>query len=351
MPIARSSDQPDPGARSESLEQEILDARNRIFDEELDHELHREAQHLANQGVQSADSTILLPYDADKQISIDLSSRDDIMAQEPFVDINVPDTIALFLRMLLSQAHQLNLQQRSQPPIPIREGQRPRPVYAILKPLMEILQHRSHIASLFTLLEGYRKSLTKAGLPLSFEVDPSTMGTTAGLSQARKSASSRNQVFADLLTASCSTKISIYALNRPVPLIIDVRTEISSPSFGTTYKFHNMASVTEKIVYSSISDVENEISHVLQEGIKEFIPETIDAWHGAEVGVELVSKFNPVLSRSQSLIVTLDKRHLSLVLYTSGSVEQQLAWQWCAEESAQGEGRSLREVLGDAEAT
>ncbi|KAL9130703.1 MAG: hypothetical protein Q9217_001182 [Psora testacea] len=344
--ISASSDPPEFGAQGEPLEHDILEARNSIFEEELDHELHREAQHLANQGVQCIDNIILLPYEEDKQIEIGLTPKDGIEDRESSKDDNISDIIALFLRILLSQAHQENLKHRSQPPAPIREGQYPRPVYAILKPVIELLQHRSRVASIYDLLEKYRRSFAKAGLLLSIQVDYPSLGPTEAFSQAAKSTSSRTQAFTDFVTALSSVKITMYVLDSDPSIVIDVNTRISSPTFGTTYRIQNTSANDSDIVYSYLPDLEREVSHILQEAIKNYIATTINGWHGAEVGVEMVSRFNSDLSRRESISVKLETRHLSLVLHASGSVEQQRAWQWHAEESGQGEKRSLQEVLG-----
>ncbi|KAL9098610.1 MAG: hypothetical protein Q9163_005762 [Psora crenata] len=346
VPISTASDHPDADPQSGSLEQEILDSRNGIFDEELDLELHREAEHLANQGVCRVDNGILIPYEEGKHIEIALVPKECIEDRQTSKDANTADVVALSLRILLSQAHQDNLQYRSQRPAPIREGERPRPVYAILKPIIQVLQHRSHVASVYGLLNDYRKSLIKAGLPLSIEATTLSLEPMIGFSEAVKLRSSRSHALTNFVTALSSVKITIYALDQLTPATIHVKT-IISPSVGTTYSIRDIFSKADDVVCTSLPELERGVSHLLLERIKRYIPATIGAWRDAEVGVMILTKFNTALSRRETLSLALERKSLSLFLRTSDSVERTNTWIWYAEESVPTEPKRLQEVLSD----
>ena len=344
FPKSKASGHANSGAQDESLEQTILSARNSIFDEELHHELHREAQHLANQGVQSIENAIVLPYEEDKQIEIQLVSRETLEDEQPTNYDTIPDIIVLFLRILLCQAHQQNLQRRSLPPAPIHKEQRSRPVYAILKPVIEILQHRSHVAALHRLLDEYRKSLTKAGLSLSIDVHSTSQDLTAAALKKEQSTGWRYNVLMDFVTILSSTTFTVHAPEQIPSIVVEMHSTISAPSFGTTYRIQAPLSNNNDVFFSSLADLECEMSHVLQECVKQYIPAAIDAWQGAEVGIEVVSKFNPALLRSETVSVALDRQHFGLIWHSSGALQQRKVWQWYAENS-DGETRSLLEVL------
>ena len=343
-PISTSSRDADEDGKTGSLEQEILAARNSIFDEELHHELHREAQHLANQGVQCIDSAIMLPYEDDERIEVDLRSSDN-EEQEAYPAKNViSNAILRALRLLLSQAHNQNLQDRSQPPIPLREGQSQRSVYAILKPIIEVLSHRSHAAATYDLLGNYSKVMAKAGLPMSFGSRP-TRNLVKAIPGSAKALKSRMKATLDFVTAMSSIKIVIHILDHADPTIIDITTTNSSPNFGTTYRIRIPESKDSAIVCSSLNDLECEISSILREAIKNYICATIDAWRGAEIGVEVISKYNPVLSRRDTISVDLDQHQLSLSWHANDGTTSRRVWFWRLNDDFEDQAQTLRDIL------
>ncbi|KAL9125354.1 MAG: hypothetical protein Q9175_008090, partial [Cornicularia normoerica] len=130
-PIASSTKDSKGTSEDHSVTQEILQARNSIFDEELHLELHREARNLVNQGVRCNGGRVLLPYEKDKQLEIDLVSLEDEDVEAPAGDGTIADAIVLSVRILLSHAHRQNLHRRSQIPPPLRETKPARPTYAL----------------------------------------------------------------------------------------------------------------------------------------------------------------------------------------------------------------------------
>ena len=139
-PIGASKEKLEDSEKGSVIARQILQARDSIFDEELHLEIHREARNLLNQDVRCKGSKVLVPFEQDKQIELDLVDAEQ-KASEPQTGSHVAaDSILIVLRLLLCQAHRQNLQNRSQVPPPLRgEGSRPRPVYSILKPIMATL--------------------------------------------------------------------------------------------------------------------------------------------------------------------------------------------------------------------
>lgn len=139
-PIATSTEKLRDSEQGSAVARQILQARDSIFDEELQMEIHREARGLLSQDVRCKGSKVLMPFEGDKQVEVDLVDAEQ-MENEPQLEKHVAaDAILIALRLLLSQAHRLNLRTRSQVPPPLRgDGTRPRPVYAILKPILETL--------------------------------------------------------------------------------------------------------------------------------------------------------------------------------------------------------------------
>ena len=139
-PIASSTEKLQDNEEGSAIARQILQARDSIFDEELHMEIHREARNLLSQDVQCKGSKVLIPFERDKQVEVDLVDAEHDDDESQLGSHIASDTILIALRLLLSQAHRQNLRNRSQVPPPLRgEGTRPRPVYAILKPIMETL--------------------------------------------------------------------------------------------------------------------------------------------------------------------------------------------------------------------
>lgn len=166
VPISSSVKSSERTSEEMPVETLLLQARNSIYDEELYHELHREARNLTNQGVQSSDGKISIPYEDGKHIEIDLmpSTHDGDLQHEN----NICAGIAISLRVLLSHAHRQNLRRRVQPPPPMREGKTPRPTYAILMPVLEHVQHDLQLKTTTRLLDDLRDLCLKIGFHLRF---------------------------------------------------------------------------------------------------------------------------------------------------------------------------------------
>ena len=144
-PIASSTEKLQDSEDGSAIARQILQARDSIFDEELHMEIHREARNLLSQDVRCKGSRVLIPFEKDKQVEVDLVDAEQV-DDETQLEIHVAaDTVLIALRLLLSQAHRQNLRNRSQVPPPLRgEGTRTRPVYAILKPIVETFSRGEH---------------------------------------------------------------------------------------------------------------------------------------------------------------------------------------------------------------
>lgn len=139
--ISASKERLQDSEKGSAIARQILLARDSVFDEELHMEIHREARTLLGEDVRCKDSKVLVPFEEDKQVEVDLVHAEQQLDGEARLESHITaDTVLIALRLLLSQAHRLNLKNRSQVPPPLKgEGKRPRPVFAILKPIYELL--------------------------------------------------------------------------------------------------------------------------------------------------------------------------------------------------------------------
>lgn len=143
-----------------SIATHLLQARDSVFDAELQLELHREARLLLSHGVRCEGSRVLVPYEGDKQIEIDLIDAEPDPGQPVHATPQgsqphdtalqiVSHSVGLALRLLLSEAHRKTLRERSQIPAPLKGTAKPRPVYPLLKPIVDMLEARRDVMEVF----------------------------------------------------------------------------------------------------------------------------------------------------------------------------------------------------------
>lgn len=287
-PIASSTKSIKGIPEDDSVTKEILKARNSIFDEELHHELHREARRFVNQGVRCIGESVLIPYETDSQIEIDLVSLEDEDPEAPAGDSTIADAIALSLRILLSHAHQQNLQRRSQIPPPLRETKPFRSIYALLKPIIEYIQHQSQVASLKTFLSNLQQTLSAAGLPFSFS-PPTSPHNLATLSNA---SSNPNKSKVETLLQSLTSPLhSTTTLQVPTVLTtatINIHTTllpppqhrmpftltINSPPPSTT-----IAALPTSTNLATLAALTDHILHILTLSILQHTTSAFPTWH------------------------------------------------------------------------
>jgi mediator of RNA polymerase II transcription subunit 17 len=156
-------------AADDSVEKTTLQARDTLFEEELFHELNREARSLASSGVTAHRHLIEFAYDDGHQIILDLVDPEDMPSEAETTEPDpqcgiIAEATAHALRILLSYSHRQNLRRRSQFPPPLTNHKRPTPQYHLLRPILSYLQHNSHLRSLQAFMNDTYNVLRTAGL-------------------------------------------------------------------------------------------------------------------------------------------------------------------------------------------
>ncbi|MDI1486133.1 MAG: RNA polymerase II mediator complex subunit [Ramalina farinacea] len=353
-PISTVYSRPLPDRSSDSLEGEILEARNSIYDEELVHEIQREAQYLANHGVQCIDNRVFLPYESNQQIELSLESSDEASEQmERSSHDDIPELISIFLRLSLSQAHLQNLHDRSKPPSAIREGKQPHKIYQLLAPIVQILQHRASMSALQYLLHQVTGYMAKAGLLFSSEMEPFSPKLESSGSLSNDSPPARVQAVLGLISAFTSSTIHITLPGQSAPLRLRIFTSIAAPNFGTSYYIHHPSAPGSKESVSSLpslADFKIELGSLLQRAIKHHITRSIHTWQNAENGVDVILRANPETKAKDKLAVSADLNHFRVDWQRSGNLleSRAMTWVWYADHGPlQQETRPLHEVLSD----
>ena len=170
--IGASTIPADASAASEDIVDEILQARNSLFEDELFYEMNREARAAANLGFTTGHNLIKFDLKNSKRVEFRLMK----LGNEPktpsttWPENATAEMIALSLRLLLSRAHRHNHKRRTKPPPPMTSKPRQVPEYALLRPVISLLQHRSYLQELNTSLEDLLGALRAAGLDTSLTI-------------------------------------------------------------------------------------------------------------------------------------------------------------------------------------
>ncbi|PYH42861.1 mediator of RNA polymerase II transcription subunit 17 [Aspergillus saccharolyticus JOP 1030-1] len=219
----------------DSIERRILQARDTVYEEELFHEMVREARILGSQGVTTRQNLVQVPVSEDQEILLDLVDVDQGEPAETETHTNEHDTladaVAHSIRILLAYAHRQNLRRRTQPPPPLSQKRRTIPEYQLLRPVMAYLQHTAHVRSLETFLNEMAEVLKSAGLRCEITAAPFA---SVRLPQAPSSAPKVEALVRPFLMPFEST----FTGNLITPessFCVKVRTSTVAPPAGTFY--------------------------------------------------------------------------------------------------------------------
>lgn len=353
QPIASNIGDRDNGAEEVSVEREILRARDSLFDEELHHELDREARNLVNQGVRCADGIVLLPYETDKQIEITLLFQEDGSFLEATSSHPVADAIVVTLRILLSHAHRQNLQNRSKMPLPLREHKPARPIYALLKPILEYLQHQSYLESMQTFIEGFGRTLAAAGFDMSIK---RTRSSERHESMAFAIAPSQHSTVDDIiktLTLPLDTTMTLLFQPEPTAIKIKAHTALQPPHFGTTFHVTiqdptpdtPMSILPPQTQFTTLTTLENHIIDCLGLVIIQRLVSEFPKWRTISAYDKSIVRSDPKTTDKETVSVQLGKGQLILHYLRGGKQKVSTSWIWYGDQSG-GTEKGLIEIFG-----
>ncbi len=343
----------DNGAEEVSVERDILRARDSLFDEELHHELDREARNLVNQGVRCVDGSILLPYETCKQIEITLVPLNDEPFGKATSSDHVADAIAVALRILLSHAHRRNLQNRSKMPLPLREHKPARPIYALLKPILEYLQHQSYVESMQTFVEGFGRTLAVAGFDMSIK---RTRSSECRDTMAFAIAPSQKSTVDDMiktLTLPLDTTMMLSFQSEPTAIKVRAHTALQPPHFGTTFQViipdpipdTLMSTLPPQTQFTTLTTLENHIIDCLSLVIIQRLVSVFPKWRTISAYDKSIVWSDPKTRDKETVSVQLGKGQLILRYLRGGKQKASTSWIWYGDRSGSME-QGLIEVFG-----
>lgn len=224
----------------ESIEGRILQARDTVYEEELFHELMREARVMNGQGVTTRQNLIRLAVSEEQEIMLDLvdvdqtapeASSDDIDMEGSHEDDVLADAIAHSIRILLSYAHRQNLHRRTQPPAPLSQKRRHIPEYCLLRPVLAYLEHRSHVRWLESFLYDMDQVMKSARISCDYTATPFASVNLRSKNSSLSKAEALVQAFLVPLESTFSGSL----VTPQSSFRAKIRTNLSGQPFGTNY--------------------------------------------------------------------------------------------------------------------
>ncbi|KAJ5163936.1 Mediator complex subunit Med17 [Penicillium coprophilum] len=218
-----------------NIEDRILQARDTVYEEELFHELVREARAIASFGVTTRQNLVRIPASDDLEILLDLVDTTE-NALQPQHDISQQGTslaegLAHTIRILLAYAHRQNLRRRTQLPPPLTPKTRAIPEHQLIRPALAYIKHMSHVCWLQSLLKDLFGVLQSANLkPPAY----TTRVFSAGKPRQTSPAPTPETLLGQFLTPLLST-FNGEILTPRGSFSISIHTNLSSPPFGTTF--------------------------------------------------------------------------------------------------------------------
>ncbi|OJJ50756.1 hypothetical protein ASPZODRAFT_137898 [Penicilliopsis zonata CBS 506.65] len=233
--IGRSKLVSTSSSNPESNDNLILQARDTLYEEELFHELVREARVVANQGVTTRQNLIQFAV-GEQEILLDLVDVDQAIESENTEQCSgqqgqLAQAIWHSIHILLAYSHRQNLRRRSQAPPPLSQKKRHLPEYPLLRPIMAYLQHNAHVRYLESFLRDVFGVLKSAGLKCNFVSCPFSSVRLPRPNSAGSKVENLVQGFLSPLESTFTASL----LNPRSSFNVTIRTSVISPSFGTSY--------------------------------------------------------------------------------------------------------------------
>ncbi|KAJ5773757.1 Mediator complex subunit Med17 [Penicillium paradoxum] len=319
------------------IESRILRARDTVYEEELFYELVREARAIASFGVTTRQNLIKIPASTDIEILLDLVDADEDNSQ-PEHEITQQGTslaegLAHTIRILLAYAHRQNLRRRTQLPPPLIPKARSIPEHQLLRPALAYIQHMYHVDWLQSLLKDLFGVLRSAGL------EPPAHTTNVSSTKGQKiSAASTVETLVEKFLTPLQSTFSGKLLTDRVSFSIVIRTNLSSPPFGTSFDVSfNMPQYLDLKSPGHLSqreEVEAAIAHLLLLDIVFTIApsrphksecdkdtQAKPRWEAVypQHGELSLSPFNA--GKGKKMKIVLSRRELSLEIYTVRSID------------------------------
>ncbi|KAJ5798596.1 Mediator complex subunit Med17 [Penicillium pulvis] len=335
-----SSTRPCPSTSNDadSIEHRILQARDSVFEEELFHELVREARSMASSGVTTRQNLIQVPASEDLEILLDLVDADDetLDADEDptATDKIFADGLAHSMRILLAFAHRQNLRRRTQMPPPLTSKKRTTPEYHLLRPALAYFQHLAQLRQLESFVRDIYGVLRSSGLDIP---DLTTKTFTNGPPPPSSSSATPLEALVQKILMPIESVLRGNLSTPDTFFSVKIRTNLSAPPFSTHYdvslNFPTFSDVKSPGHLALRAEVEAAVTHILLLDVvssissherslpKNNFDDTSKTWDAIypHLGELLLSGSSPETHKKMKVV--LSRHELSLSTYLVRSID------------------------------
>ena len=218
------------------FESQIVTARDNLLDEELFHEIGREARLAANQGIITRAEELELTIEDDLKIRLSLTGPEISPVGGAESDDDLASFIGLSARNLLLQAHDENRRRRSDPPPPIAVRAFPEPEYPILRPLIAVFRHALADKRMLNLVTTSILWPLQAAMWAGKDVDIERKSDS-------DNPSSESAMSQSIVSTEPQVTEYVFTLPSGKTATFKITTYLGRPSYGTSYE-------TSEVVYS-----------------------------------------------------------------------------------------------------
>ncbi|KAJ6075731.1 hypothetical protein N7499_007712 [Penicillium canescens] len=223
-----------PRNDEQTIESRILQARDTLYEEELFHELVREARATANYGVTTRQNLIRIPASDNLEILLDLVDIDenDLQSDQDISQegTRIAEGLSHTIRILLAYAHRQNLHRRTLLPLPLTPKKRSVPEHQLFRPALAYIQHMSHVLWLQSFLKDILGVLHSAALDI-----PAYTKHVFSTRMAQTSSAPTAEAVVERFLTPFESTFSGKLLTPRGSFSIAIHTNLSSPSFGTSF--------------------------------------------------------------------------------------------------------------------
>ena len=268
-----------------SAEQAILQARNNLFDEELFHEIYREARMMTSRNVKCVRDGISLPMESDITMFIelrDVGNMEDPATKPSKQFEQLPQLALTAMRILLSASHRANYLRRTSLQPPLTERRPRRPIASILRPIISHFEHRSTRSELQTYMQDLSAVLEKAGIDFEYEQPETNLNLDQLLSEKRPAESRLVDALLKTLTAppQCSIKARLggedgedFTVQTRTQTMTDFRF-VAKPSSPSSF----LAQTLTEMTFTSIKEIKDHVSHMVILYLVDYIENQKEKW-------------------------------------------------------------------------
>ncbi|KAB8338862.1 hypothetical protein FH972_021806 [Carpinus fangiana] len=326
------------------IEAMIRQARDSLFEEEMYHELMREARGMLPSGVQVNDATIVAPMDSldparppgetaePRQILIDLVPRSSDM-----LDIIEPDstadTLALAMRILMTGVYHQKFYSRTQPPPPLSKDKKAPALYRILRPILSYTIHSAAFSTIRKSLLPVFAALKSASIESSMQTSQVAPSIDSLLELAATSGKSKTKRMERLVSALCEPLANsvTLAINKH-KITIDVATHLAPPYYGTQYLVATLSALDARqsppASFDKLEELRDYVASAVRQLIATDTAQKLPGWQREEGSATLSKTSARPAKRRKTVHVALEDGMLALMGDTAADGEAKVWGVW-----------------------